>query len=261
MPVLKINGINLQYDVTGQGQPLLFVHGLGSCSEDWEAQVAYFSQHYQVITFDLRGHGRSEKPNGPYSMHMLATDAAQLLAALSITSAHVVGVSLGGGVAFQLVVSHPSLVKTLTIVNSSPDAVLRTFKQKFALALRGVIVRFLGLQKMAKIIAEKLFVDADQANIRAAFIERFGRNEKAPYSAAMSAFIGWSVISQVGAIACPTLVIAADQDYTPVSFKEDYVAKMPTAQLVVIPDSRHALPMERPQAFNAVLEKFLNANP
>src|SRR6266545_4358239 len=97
MPKVQCNDINLYYEVNGKGQPLLFIHGLGSSARDWESQVQEFSRTYQVITFDLRGHGQSDKPAGPYTMSMFASDAAALLKRLGIESANVVGLSLGGG--------------------------------------------------------------------------------------------------------------------------------------------------------------------
>ena len=64
MPKIQSNGINLYYEIHGEGQPLLFIHGLGSSTRDWEFQVQEFSKAYKVITFDLRGHGQSDKPKG-----------------------------------------------------------------------------------------------------------------------------------------------------------------------------------------------------
>jgi pimeloyl-ACP methyl ester carboxylesterase len=257
MPTLDVNGTTLNYEVTGQGVPLLFLHGLGSCLQDWEFQVPEFSRDYRVIAVDLRGHGHSARPPGPYSMQMLAADAAGLLRGLGVEPAHVVGVSLGGGIAFQMAVSDPSLVKSLVIVNSGPDATIRSFRQRLMVLSRFAMVRLLSFQKVGEAVSKKLFPGPDLAGVRSSFIERYARNDKASYLATLRAFIGWSVLAQIGSIACPVLVIAADQDYTPLALKEAYVAKIPGAKLVVVPDSRHALPVEKPQRFNAVLRTFL----
>ena len=261
MATLHLNGIDVHYEVHGEGFPLLLIHGLGSCLEDWEFQVPEFAKQYRVITYDLRGHGRSGKPEGPYSMAQFAEDAAELLRALGVDSAHVVGISLGGGIAFQLVVSHPALVKSLVIVNSGPEAIFRSFKQRVSFWVRFAIVRLMGLPKMAKVLSEKLFVDAGQDQMRATFVERFSRNDKRAYLATMRAFIGWSVTPKISAIRCPVLALGAEWDYTPVDLKEEYVAQIPGATLVVIPASHHALPMERPQAFNEALQTFLAEHP
>jgi len=141
MPKIQSNGINLYYEVNGKGQPLLFIHGLGSSARDWELQVKEFSKTYQVITFDLRGHGQSDKPAGPYSLPMFAADTAGLLKSFAVESAHVVGLSLGGGVAFQLAIDFQALVKTMVIVNSAPELVIRTFKDRIGVWQRFAIVR------------------------------------------------------------------------------------------------------------------------
>ena len=107
MSQVKVNDINLYYEKTGQGEPVLFIHGLGSSTGDWESQVKEFSKNYQVVALDLRGHGQSDKPAGPYSMSLFASDTVGFLKALGIKSAHIVGISLGGAVAFQLAIDTP----------------------------------------------------------------------------------------------------------------------------------------------------------
>lgn len=75
MPILRCRDINVYYEIAGAGDPLLFIHGLGASHRDWEPQVAFFSRHYQVITYDVRGHGKSDKPKGPYRVSQFAADA------------------------------------------------------------------------------------------------------------------------------------------------------------------------------------------
>ena len=120
MPKIQANNINLYYETRGEGQPLVFIHGLGSSTRDWESQVPEFSRSFQVIMLDLRGHGQSDKTEGPYTMQQFSDDLSCLLQSLGVASAHIVGISLGGGIAFQFAIDHPTQVKTLTIVNSAP---------------------------------------------------------------------------------------------------------------------------------------------
>ncbi len=260
MPRVQSNGISLYYEIQGEGQPLLLIHGLGSSTRDWEFQVAEFSKSFQVITFDLRGHGQSDKPAGPYSMPMFAKDTSGLLKELSIDQAHIVGLSLGGSIAFQLAVETPQTIKTLTIVNSAPELLVRTFKEKVMLWQRLVTIRLLGMRKMAEILSKKLFIQPEHTLLRQTFVTRWVENDQRAYLDALRAMIGWSVTKQLGTILCPTLVITADHDYTPVSLKEVYTAKIPNAHLVTIPDSRHALPVEKPIQFNRVLQRFLETH-
>lgn len=257
MPKIQSNGINLYYEIHGEGQPLLFIHGLGSSARDWEFQVQEFAKSYKVITFDLRGHGQSDKPAGRYTMSMFAADTVGLLKALGVKSPHVVGLSLGGGVAFQMAVDASLPFKSLVIVNSTPELIVRTFKDRLMVWQRIAIVNLLGMRKMGEVLSKRLFIKPEQEDIRKVFVERWAENDKRAYLNSMRALVGWSVSARIGSIQCPTLIIGADQDYSPVSVKEAYTAKIPNAQLVIIPDARHATPVEHPQEFNRVLQIFL----
>ncbi len=257
MPKLRIHDIDLYYEVTGQGAPLVLIHGLGSSTRDWERQVPVFSERYQVVTFDVRGHGQSAKPPGPYSIAQFASDTVELMKALGIGPAHVVGISMGGMIAFQLAVDAPERVKSLVIVNSGPELVARTFREKLAFWQRIAIVQLVGMRKMGEVLSQRLFPKPEQDALRREFIKRWAENDQRAYLHALRALMGWSVADRLGTIDCPTLVISADQDYTPVSLKEAYVAKMQCAELVVISDSRHATSVEQPDKFNAALLDFL----
>ncbi len=257
MSLIPANHINLYYEEHGSGQPLIFIHGLGSSTRDWEVQVPEFSQSYRVVTFDLRGHGQSDKPAGPYHIPMMAADLAGLLQALHIASAHLVGISLGGAVAFQFALDYPALVKTLTIVNSAPSLGGTLEQARQEIERRVGIVQQLGMRAMGQALSPNLFPKPEHAALRETFIERWAENDPQAYIEATRSMLGWDVTGQLNAIRCPTLVIAADQDYTPVTVKEAYVALMPDARLVVIPDAHHAVPLEQPEKFNAALLDFL----
>ncbi|HEY1076614.1 MAG TPA: alpha/beta hydrolase [Fontimonas sp.] len=249
----------LYYEVHGEGRPVVLIHGLGSSAMDWEYQLPAL-RHYKVIAVDLRGHGRSSRAPVPISMSLFADDIAALLRHLQIDAAHIVGLSLGGGIAFQFALDHPQAVRSMVIVNSGPHAVLETFASRLVIRLRFVIIRLFGLPRLAKVVARKLFPKPEHAQKMQMFVERFGGNDVDSYRASLRALLGWSVQHRLGEIAAPTLVLTADQDYTPVRWKEDYVARMPRATLRVIADSHHALPVENPQPFNAALVEFLDAH-
>jgi pimeloyl-ACP methyl ester carboxylesterase len=253
-----VNGILLHYETTGQGRPLVFIHGLGSSTRDWEYQVDDFSRSYEVITFDLRGHGQSDKPPGPYSIPMFAEDTAALLKELGVGSAHVVGVSLGGAVALQLALDHPELVKTLTVVNSAPAMHGSPEQIKQEVDRRVAIVQQVGMRAMGEALAPNLFPDPEQTDLRTTFVERWAENDPRAYIDATRSVAEWNVLDKVTSIECPTLVIAAEYDYSPVAVKEAYVKLMPNAQLVVIRGAHHGVPMEKPAEFNSVLAAFLD---
>ena len=257
MPKLRANDIELYYETQGAGQSLVFIHGLGSSTRDWESQVVEFSKNYQVITFDLRGHGQSDKPPGPYSISLFASDTEYLLKALGIESAHIVGISLGGGVAIQLALDAPAFAKTLVIVNSGPAMSATQEAAKKEIDARVAVVQQMGMNGMAQVLAPRLFPKPEHAALRATFIERWSENDPRAYVDALVSLVSYNVLDRIGSITCPTLVISADQDYTPVALKEAYVKLMPDAKLVVINDAHHAVPIEQPHAFNAALAQFL----
>ena len=257
MPILNLDDIDLYYEVIGEGAPLLFVHGLGSSSRDWEEQVGFFANRYRVIVFDVRGHGKSGKPPGPYSIPLFATDTAKMLKALGVGPAHVVGISMGGMIAFQMAVSQPGMVRSLVIVNSSPEFLVRKFKERMQVWQRFLIVRLLGMRKMGEVLSRRLFPKVEHKGLRTVFVERWAENDARAYREAMRAIVGWSVADQIENIRCSTLVIASEGDYIPVAVKKAYVERMARAELVVIEDARHALPAEHPEEFNAAIESFL----
>ncbi len=260
MPTLYANNLNQYYELSGSGQPLVFIHGLGSSTHDWVNQVPEFSRAYHVLPYDLRGHGRSDKPDGPYHMSLFAADLAGLLDGLGLGAAHIVGISLGGAVAFQFALDDPALVKTLTIVNSGPSLGGTPEQARQEIERRVGIVQQLGMRAMGQALAPALFPKPDQAALRETFVERWAENDPRAYIEATRSMLGWDVTDRLGAIACPTLIIAADQDYTPVAAKEAYVRRIPHAELTVIPDAHHATPLELPGKFNAALMGFLSQN-
>ena len=258
MPITVLHDIDVYYEVHGAGEPVLLLHGLGSSTEDWEAQVAQLSRRRQVITCDVRGHGRTSKPRGGYTIKQFADDAAALLEFVGGGPAHIVGLSMGGCIAFQLALDRPDLVRSLVIVNSGPEMILRTWRQRLTIRMRDVIVRVSGMRKMGEVLAPRLLPGDDKADLRALFVERWARNDGRAYLAALHAMIGWTVTARLGEIRCPTLVIASEFDYTPTAAKAAFVERIRGATMVEIPNAHHAVPIENPAALNDVLERFLD---
>jgi 3-oxoadipate enol-lactonase len=258
MPKLRVNNTGIYCEVTGQGEPLLFIHGLASSSKSWKKQVPVFSQHYRVITFDIRGHGRSDKPLEPYSIELFATDTEELMRELGISSAHIVGFSMGGMVAFQLAVSAPEMVRSLVAVNCCPEGSMRTFNDGIECFKHIFFLRLNGMRHKGQNSDKELQSTSDGENLHRSVIQRMAVSNKLAYANAFGALIKWSVVDRLDAIKCPTLMITSDEDFVPVSIKEGYASKMPCAELVVINNSRHGAPRERTEEFNAILLEFVS---
>lgn len=253
---VRAGDAELYYEVAGTGDPVVLLHGLGSSVRDWEPQIAALSKQYRVVSIDLRGHGRSSRPRGPYNMRLLAVDVAAVMAHLRLASAHVCGISLGGMVAFQLAADSPERVRTLAIINSGPAFPGRTLKGRLTLLTRFAVIRMKGLPALAPIIAARLFPKADQEALRRTFIERFAENDRDAYEHTMRAIGKFDVSDRLDRIRCPVLALASDRDYTPVAAKEAYVSRLADARLVVISDSGHASPMDQPERVNEALMEF-----
>jgi len=257
MPHCRVNDITMHYDLQGSGPPLLLVHGLGSSHKDWFAQKDFFKQTHTVVAPDLRGHGATEKPPGPYSIPQMARDLAALLDALDLPPAHVVGLSMGAMVGLQLAHDAPAAVRTVTAVNCDPEYRLHTPRRWLSYLFRLILVRLFGPRVLGRILAPRLLPAPDQAELRRTFIRRYSRNATHALVASIRAIAGWSIDDQLAAIRQPALIVASQHDYTDVDRKAIFARQMPDARLAVLPDAHHAVPVERPALFNHQLCAFL----
>lgn len=257
MPKIKVNDLNIYYEIHGQGEPLVLIHGLGSSSQDWAYQLDHFSSRYKVLVYDVRGHGQSDKPPGPYGVPIFTQELAELMGALDIPAAHICGISMGGMITFQMAVDYPEMVKTLTIVNSRADLVPNTFREYWNVFQRLLVFRLLSMEKIADTLSRRIFIKPEHEEQRLLFVEHWAKNPKPVYMKVMKSLVGWTVEKKLGDIDIPTLVIAADEDYTPVEDKQSIVEKMKNAELAVIEDSRHATPVEHPEVFNRTVASFI----
>lgn len=119
MPVARVGEINVFYEVHGQGMPLVLIGGLGTDITPYAGIIDWLAQRFQVLAFDNRGAGRTDKPDAPYTIGLMADDTAGLMGALSIERAHVVGISMGGRIALELALRHPGRVAKLVLVSTS----------------------------------------------------------------------------------------------------------------------------------------------
>jgi len=259
MPFIKINNINLFYETEGQGEPVLFLHGLGSSTLDWEYQRPYFAKNYQVISVDIRGHGQSDKVKSAYSIALFADDIAKFIksSAIAAKKVNIVGISMGGMIALQLAIDHPEVVKSIVVANSVASFKLKTLADKYQYFKRQMVVKFIGMHKMGEIIASRLFPDEKFAEVRKIFADRWATNDKNSYLNSMNAIKNWSVENRLEQIQCPCLILTGDKDYGPISQKELLAKRIKNAQLKIIQNSRHASPVDQKEKFNSIVEQFL----
>jgi len=267
MPIIETNGIRLAYEIQGKGHPLLLITGVGYCGWFWGKVVPKLAEHFQLITFDNRGAGDSSKPDGPYTVPMMAEDTAGLLGALRIEGAYVMGHSLGGFIAQELAVTYPELVSKLILASTNhggpnvipitPQALeVLTNREGDPLALirRGIDVACApGFAKQ-------------QPNVVQDLIDYRLRNRVPPaqYSAQVMAGAGMGnlseeiVLERMASIQVPVLLLFGEHDtVTPPGNAKLMAEKLSNAQVVILPGVGHIFPIEDPQATVEALVNFL----
>ena len=259
MPLKNINGIQLNFEINGQGENLLLIHGLGSSLRDWEYQLPTLVQHYKVISVDLRGHGQSDKPAGKYTIQGFAQDIMALLHSEQIEECHVLGISMGAAISYKLAIDYPKQIKSIIAVNMGASMLANTMKARFAFLKRVLIVKLIGMKKMGEILGKMLFPKDTQEHLRTLVASRWAENDKDAYLRAMGSLKNWSVEDSLHKIECPALIVAADQDYSPVAIKQAIANTIPKGTLKVMPDARHAVPIEKPEEFNQIVLDFLES--
>ena len=257
MPSLQIDNAEINYMVEGRGPWLVMLHGFGSSLLDWEDHRPILAESFSVLTIDFRGCGLSVK-TGPFTIEQFSSDVVALMDHLSIGAAGLLGYSMGGAVAFQLVLDHPDRFSRLMLINTWDSFRPTTFRRRREMIMRKLVVRFLSMEFMAKILGKRLFHKPGQEALRAKFIRRYGANSSEVYLALLKSLPQWGVTDRLEEITLPVLVQNAEHDYTPLSEKEAFVAAMPNATLEIVNDMGHCSPFEDVSLFcERILEFFL----
>lgn len=140
MPTVDVNGLRMYYELRGDGPPLVLILGLAASMREFGGVIDGLAEHFHVLAFDNRGAGRTDKPDSPYTIEMMAEDTIGLMGAVGVRKAHVVGISMGGRVAIELVSRHPELVDRLALVSTAAK-VRHTLRRRF---IMGVLSRLLA---------------------------------------------------------------------------------------------------------------------
>jgi pimeloyl-ACP methyl ester carboxylesterase len=262
MTTVRTNGIEIYYEVHGAGEPLLLIMGLGANASNWEMQIETFAREYQVIAFDNRGAGRSEKPAEAYSIHQMAEDAASLLQELGIHSANVFGMSMGGMIAQELALRHANRVRTLVLgatMAGGPGATLPNpamMQQWLSLAR---LPKEQAIEGGLKFLYSEDYVTQNKADLVAGALARW--ELMAPPHALQKqviAVISFNTQSQLKDIHQPTLILhGTDDKIIPFPNSEILVNGIPGAHRVVYPGMGHGLLVERDDDVNREVLDFL----
>ncbi|MBI4595544.1 MAG: alpha/beta fold hydrolase [Candidatus Tectomicrobia bacterium] len=263
MPHAYINGANLHFEIQGQGQPLLLIMGLGAPAAAWDPTfVQELSKTNQVITYDNRGTGLSDKPDELYSIAMFASDTAGLLDALKIPRAHTLGVSMGGMIAQEMAIHYPQKVASLILGCTTPggrNAVPAPSESMKMLEGRaGMNPEEAGregwkLSFSTEFIREHL---AElEANLQRALVHVTPRFA---YERHLQATMTLRVFKQLKDIKAPTLVATGRDDILiPAANSEILAHEIPGAELAIFNNAGHGFVTSARDPFLKVLKPFL----
>jgi len=267
MPQQHVNGINIYYESHGAGRPLVLIAGLGYGLWMWHKMIPGLAEHFRVVVFDNRGAGRSDKPDGPYSVQMLAADTAGLIDALEIEQAAVMGHSMGGFIAQELVLTRPELVGRLILsatnfggprhVPVTPEALAVMMDRSgdpVDVVKRGIAVA-----------CAPGFADAHPEVVEELVAYRLSNPvPPAQYQAQMA--VGLGLMSEEAAfehrlkdVRAPTLILFGEHDRVVPPANADLLAReIADSAIVVLPGAGHIFPIETPDAAVAAVVEFLN---
>ena len=272
MPTARIPSptgpIDLHYEETGQGFPLIWCHEYGGDSRSWEPQVRYFSRRYRVVTWNYRGYPPSEVPKDPaaYSVEILVEDLRGLMQHLGIARAHIGGQSRGGGVALNFGIRHPAMAESLVLAAAGSGTVgreefLRNAEQQARLyETEGVEAKVRAFannatrrgfaEKDPRGWAEFLRHVRDHSGIAAAHLMRGVQMKRKTI---------FELEPELRTIQAPSLIVVGDQDepcLEPGLFMKRHI---PHAGLLVLPMTGHTSNIEEPGLFNQHVAEFLAA--
>jgi pimeloyl-ACP methyl ester carboxylesterase len=270
MPTARIRSttgpMDLYYEETGEGFPLIWCHEYGGDYRSWEPQVRYFSRRYRVVTWNYRGYPPSEVPKDPnaYSVEVLVDDLRGLMKHLGLRRAHIGGLSMGGGVALNFGIRYPELAESLVIAAAGSGTVEREQFLKDAEARAAMFEREGPVAKQRTVAeaatrkgfalkdprgwAEFLRNVLDHSGLGSALMMRGVQMRRKTI---------FELRSELEKMSVPSLIVVGDQDepcLEPGLFMKRHI---PHAGLVVMPMTGHTANIEEPALFNQVVSEFL----
>ncbi len=263
MPYAAANGIRLYYEVAGDGLPVALIGGLGSDGHFWYKQAPALARHFRVIVFDNRGAGRSDKPDEPYTLRMMAEDLSGLLDTLGIRSAHIVGASMGGFIAQEFALAYPTRVERLVLCCTSfggphsvpiPPETVEAFLSRTGDPERDLQASF----------AYQLKTDYAQGHARE--LDEYVTWRVAhpqplyAYHRQLAAASAHDTEGRLGAVRCPVLILhGALDNVVPAGNADLLAARIAGSRMHVFPDAGHLFLWERADEANRVITGFLTA--
>ena len=243
-------------------QIVLLLHGLGANGSSWRLQIpALVQAGFRVIAPDARGFGKSGFPANNISIATMAKDFAILIQSFHVKPVHVVGISMGGTHALQLVLDNPDLIKSLVLVNTFASLQPKKVSLWIYYGIRLFLLHTMGIPTQAKFVAKKIFPRQEQEFERQELIKQIMQANPSAYRAVMRSFANFNLVSRLNEIKTPTLVITAEQDDTVSPENQKILAeKIVGARQIFVANSGHAVIVDQPELFNRILLDFLKSD-
>jgi aminoacrylate hydrolase len=262
MPKAAVDGIDIYYEVYGDGPPLLLVPGLGGTGNYWRPQIEAFSKSFKVIVHDHRGTGESTRSDIDYSVDQMTRDLVGLMDAIGIERAHLVGHSTGGAIGQTMAIEHPDRLGDLVLYatwTKSDPFMRRVFD------VRKTLLRDSGVEAYIKATPVFLFPDwwinQNPEAFAAADRDLVAGFPTAKIAASRcDAVVNFDRVAQLGQIRARTLVVCAGDDFlTPAYFSRALAERIPRAELKILPRGGHCVSQTVPGDFNRAVLAFLGA--
>lgn len=263
----EVQGIRLYYERTGAGEAVIFISALGGSADLWTRQVPVLSSCHDVIAFDNRGSARSDVPEGPYTIQAMAADTVQLLDALDVAAAHVVGSSMGAMVAQEVAIQYPDKALTLTLIGAQcggPHAFVPPLEE--AAVMETLATQEMESKKRARAWLPHMFSEgflADNRKLVEQYVELSTRQPtsvtglEAQWAALMS-YDSWERLPSVTA---PALILHGSVDrMVPVENADVLCVRIPNSRVAIIEGAGHSVEYEAADEVNRVLLKFFAEN-
>lgn len=259
---ILVNGNSFHVEITGQGTPLVLIMGLGAPGEKWNQNVKVYSQHFQCITLDNRGAGRSDKPKAEaYSTIEMAQDVLEIMDALEIQQAHVNGVSMGGAIAQHLAARHPHRVRSL-VLTSTFASVSNSFRRVIE-ALRDSVEQ-LDKTTFKHLNQWMTFSQSVQNTCENMLWEAERQDALYPYPmptyayrAQCNACLAHDAMMELSHITAPTLIAAGSRDlFIPMEKTMELYEGIAASELYLCKNGGHVHQWEQPETYNRVTQDF-----
>jgi len=257
---MRANGIRIHYELSGKkGAPwVVLSHSLASSLSMWELQMEALESSFQVLRYDIRGHGRSEVTEGPYHFELLASDAIGLLDGLGIEKVNWVGLSMGGMIGQSIALNHPGRLQSLALCDTMAifsEESLPIWQERME------SVKTKGMQSQLEATLERWFTPSF-LKLNPPILEVIRREFLATpvkgYLGCIEAICKLNFLDRLSEIKISTLIMVGEDDPgTPVSASEAMHQKIPNSKLMIIPFARHLSNVEQPKVFNTNLLTFL----